>query len=266
MGRCATGIFRRPSKRLGTACAGALQQLPSLQRLRCSHNRLGSDGVPWEALRALTQLSHARLDHNQLRSMPERSLAGLTSLQLLNVSHNCLTSLPADIGELGRLRELSCSHNALAALPASLGAARETPDCVAEPHAPVAAFDVCVLIARCHPSPHCLRPCCCGEVRPFMFCGSRLLLWSGPHRRDPQRAAPIARRARQPGTAPQPDCRQQPPRRRRRPRRHLRALHRAAAAVCHQQSDLHAPTARDQGAGIVPSRLCDGVVTGGSGS
>ena len=52
-----------------SAVAGAMSQLTGLKRLRCSHNRLTSDSVPWNALCNLSQLTLLSLDHNSLQTL-----------------------------------------------------------------------------------------------------------------------------------------------------------------------------------------------------
>ena len=49
--------------------AGVLSQLTGLKRLRCSHNCLTSDAVPWSELCSLSQLTRLSLDNNCLTTL-----------------------------------------------------------------------------------------------------------------------------------------------------------------------------------------------------
>jgi hypothetical protein len=70
--------------------SGAISQLTGLKRLRCSHNRLTSGGVPWKALCSLVQLTRLSLDHNCFVSLDPAlfqacALSLSISLSVLNV-------------------------------------------------------------------------------------------------------------------------------------------------------------------------------------
>jgi hypothetical protein len=76
--------------------AGAISQLTGLKRLRCSHNRLTSGGVPWKALCSLVQLTRLSLDHNCFVSLDPAlfqacslSLSVLNLVMFISVYFNC---------------------------------------------------------------------------------------------------------------------------------------------------------------------------------
>ncbi len=48
-----------------TALPGSIAALTAITRLRLSHNALTSEGMPWDALASLLQLTVLALDHNR---------------------------------------------------------------------------------------------------------------------------------------------------------------------------------------------------------
>jgi Leucine-rich repeat (LRR) protein len=139
----------------GALIADVLDTLQGLHRLRCSHNSLDDDGVPWEAVHAMSQLTQLRLDHNRLASLGSWRMTPV-SIQLLDLSHNRLKALPPSVGSMARLRELNVSHNALASVPLSLGV----------PHAPLGmdpcrdVCNVCVAPVSALLTRHPQNACC----------------------------------------------------------------------------------------------------------
>ena len=94
--------------------------MQGLQRFRCSHNRLPTQGIPWATLSLLPRLSHLQAASNCL-TLLDPVLCQAASLRLLDLSCNALETLPADIGQLQHLEELDVSDNKLRLLPSSIG-------------------------------------------------------------------------------------------------------------------------------------------------
>lgn len=88
--------------------------LPTLVRLRCTHNQLCT--LP-PSLAACSQLSHLELADNRLEQLPAE-LAQLQRLARLDASGNRLVSIDsALVGSAHSLTELDVSHNRLRRLP-----------------------------------------------------------------------------------------------------------------------------------------------------
>lgn len=119
---CTTMRLGEKLRRHHAARADAFGPLRSLRRLRCSHNRLADDGVPWSSLGALPSLAHLLLDQNNLTTLPP-ALFQAGALRVIDCSSNRLVSVPADIRRLTSLEELDVSCNLLPGLPDALGAA-----------------------------------------------------------------------------------------------------------------------------------------------
>ena len=97
-----------------------LFQLPSLQNLTLSHNRLkslpSSSGNPSERIYT-APISNLDLDHNELQTLPECFVRDLAhSLTELNVSWNSLHDLPPGLWVIPKLTALKLSHNNLSQL------------------------------------------------------------------------------------------------------------------------------------------------------
>ena len=97
-----------------------LFQLPSLQNLTLSHNRLkslpSSSGSPSERIYA-APISSLDLDHNELATLPECLFRDLAhSLTELNVSWNSLLDVPPGLWVIPKLSVLKLAHNNLSQL------------------------------------------------------------------------------------------------------------------------------------------------------
>jgi Leucine-rich repeat (LRR) protein len=97
-----------------------LFQLPSLQNLTLSHNRLrslpSSSDYPTERIYA-APISNLDLDHNELQTLPECLFRDLAhSLTELNVSWNSLSDLPPGLWVVPKLTVLKLAHNNLSQL------------------------------------------------------------------------------------------------------------------------------------------------------
>ena len=97
----------------------SLRELASLKSLDVSHNNLTA--LPAIPLPTLVRL---RCTHNQLRTLPP-SLSACSSLSHLELADNRLEQLPAELAQLHRLARLDVKSNQLVSLDSALvGSAR----------------------------------------------------------------------------------------------------------------------------------------------
>ncbi|PSC75686.1 LRR repeats and ubiquitin-like domain-containing protein isoform A [Micractinium conductrix] len=106
----------------------AFTVLSALQRLRLSINQLSDEGMGWQLLGALPQLSVLSADDNRLTALPP-AVATLARLSKLSLNGNQIASLPDSIAALTQLRALALRGNRLAALPAGLGGCSALVEC-----------------------------------------------------------------------------------------------------------------------------------------
>lgn len=109
---------------MGGNCLSSLSpriaELTRLQKLRLSSNALTDDGIPWDALTSLPNLSVLSLESNALTYIPE-SISRLTTLEVLRLGNNMLIQLPErGMGSLIGLRVLDVRRNKLKTLPHTL--------------------------------------------------------------------------------------------------------------------------------------------------
>lgn len=118
--------------------------LSSLQKLRLSSNQLDDEGVPWNSLATLPNLSvlalesnlitkipdsigkfvsleTLRLGNNRIDQLPDSVLGCLVRLRALDLHNNCLTSLPATLSDCSLLEEMDCSMNQIREVPKEFG-------------------------------------------------------------------------------------------------------------------------------------------------
>ncbi|KAK3274201.1 hypothetical protein CYMTET_17605 [Cymbomonas tetramitiformis] len=104
--------------------AASISQLPNLQKLRLDGNSLQDEGMPWEAMTALVNLTHLSVNSNRLNSLPEQ-IGRLASLKVLSVVSNALSVVHGELGKLKKLQHIALAGNRLETLPSGLAGCEE---------------------------------------------------------------------------------------------------------------------------------------------
>ncbi|THV02992.1 hypothetical protein K435DRAFT_716145 [Dendrothele bispora CBS 962.96] len=95
---------------------------PKLSTIDAPHNDITQISlVPGLIGPGSFSLSLLDISHAKLSSLDDAAIAELSSLRILRVDHNELKVLPESIGKLEELETLSCSYNNLEDLPSSIG-------------------------------------------------------------------------------------------------------------------------------------------------
>lgn len=94
-----------------------LDELSNIENLCIDNNLLELSGLP--DFTGLTKLRFLKMDHNQLKSLPD-ALFKLPSLTCLDLGDNPMTFLPDSIGNLSTLTTLGIGNMGLSTLPATL--------------------------------------------------------------------------------------------------------------------------------------------------
>jgi len=97
--------------------------LPAVKRLALGHNKL----TQWPAGMADTgvHLVYLNLEYNQLRVIPDKTVAELRALEELNIHQNQIEAISPDIGLLANLKKVDLSYNALTEIPSTIGQLRK---------------------------------------------------------------------------------------------------------------------------------------------